>query len=327
MSKPERGSDVPFMGERRGLFQNITIKETVNKYTKILLPTNTSHVGMTRCLWNFCAKAIHTLHSFIKGTSLLPLRNYNVKASMTVEASMVLPLFLFFVLNLLSAIEMIRLHSNVSLALWNVGREMAVYGSFAETESKTLKIGLVLAEGATVKHKITKMLGQTYLDTSTLKGGDSSLYCMVLPNEEDPDILDIRVVSRVAARFPLPAFREFSLVNTFYSHYFRGYETPPKEAGETYYVTPEGAVYHMRQTCSYLYIPVEKLLRNDERIGQYRACIKCRSSGGMPWVFVTKEGECFHTKIDCSAIKRTIIAVTDVSGYRPCSRCAAVGGE
>ena len=47
---------------------------------------------------------------------------------MTVEASIVLPLFLFFFLNLGCAIEMIRLHGNLQLALWQIGSKMAVYG-------------------------------------------------------------------------------------------------------------------------------------------------------------------------------------------------------
>lgn len=47
---------------------------------------------------------------------------------MTVEASIVLPLFLFFFMNLASSIEMIRLHGNLQLALWKTGNELTVYG-------------------------------------------------------------------------------------------------------------------------------------------------------------------------------------------------------
>lgn len=51
-----------------------------------------------------------------------------LRAGMTVEASIVLPLFLFFFMNLASSIEMIRLHGNLQLALWKTGNELAVYG-------------------------------------------------------------------------------------------------------------------------------------------------------------------------------------------------------
>ena len=47
---------------------------------------------------------------------------------MTVEASIVLPLILFFFMNLASSIEMIRLHGNLQLALWETGNELIVYG-------------------------------------------------------------------------------------------------------------------------------------------------------------------------------------------------------
>ena len=72
----------------------------------------------------------------IEGISLFASRKKTVKASgsMTVEAAVVLPLFLFFFLNLGSAMEMIRLHSNLQLALLQVGNRLSVYGSPHLTE-------------------------------------------------------------------------------------------------------------------------------------------------------------------------------------------------
>ena len=63
----------------------------------------------------------------IKGISLFISKKEKVPASMTVEAAIVLPLFLFFFLNLMSSIEMIRLHGNLQLALWETGNRMTVY--------------------------------------------------------------------------------------------------------------------------------------------------------------------------------------------------------
>ena len=49
----------------------------------------------------------------IKGISLFTFFFKPLHAGMTIEASIVLPLFLFFFLNLGCAIEMIRLHGNL----------------------------------------------------------------------------------------------------------------------------------------------------------------------------------------------------------------------
>ena len=49
------------------------------------------------------------------------------KSSMTVEASILLPLLLFFFLHLMSVVEMLRLHSKLTFALWESGNQLAVY--------------------------------------------------------------------------------------------------------------------------------------------------------------------------------------------------------
>ena len=68
----------------------------------------------------------------IKRVSLSALLKKPVRAGMTVEAAVVLPLFLFFLLNLSCAVEMIRLHGNLQLALWETGSRLTVYGYVLE---------------------------------------------------------------------------------------------------------------------------------------------------------------------------------------------------
>ncbi len=51
------------------------------------------------------------------------------RGSMTVETAIVLPLFLIFFINLSSAVEMIRLHGNIAMALWDTGSKLSFYGA------------------------------------------------------------------------------------------------------------------------------------------------------------------------------------------------------
>ena len=69
---------------------------------------------------------------YIKRISLPMLQRTCVRGSMTVEAALVLPLFCFFVISMGNAIEIIRLHGNLEVALWNVGRQIGVYGALPE---------------------------------------------------------------------------------------------------------------------------------------------------------------------------------------------------
>ena len=59
---------------------------------------------------------------YIKRISLPMLQRTCVRGSMTVEAALVLPLFCLFVISMGNAIEIIRLHGNLEVALWNAGR-------------------------------------------------------------------------------------------------------------------------------------------------------------------------------------------------------------
>ena len=47
---------------------------------------------------------------------------------MTIEACLVLPLFLFAFLNVISIIELYRLQGNISAAMHDTAKQMAVYG-------------------------------------------------------------------------------------------------------------------------------------------------------------------------------------------------------
>ena len=49
----------------------------------------------------------------------------NIKAVMTVEASLVLPVFLMLLMNVLSMMEVYRIHSSVAASLWDDGRRAA----------------------------------------------------------------------------------------------------------------------------------------------------------------------------------------------------------
>ena len=61
-----------------------------------------------------------------------------IKGSMTVEAAVVLPLFLFFFISLSSSVEMIRLHGNISLALMETGNKISYYGAFLKSPVKEM---------------------------------------------------------------------------------------------------------------------------------------------------------------------------------------------
>ena len=96
---------------------------------------------------------------------------------MTVEAAVILPLMLFFVIQLTSTIELLRLHGNIQTALWKYGRQAAVMGYLyqevteeEDQESLLYQIGEMTAAGLLTKAVILSDLGKHRRHHSTGHG-------------------------------------------------------------------------------------------------------------------------------------------------------------
>lgn len=90
----------------------------------------------------------------------------------------------------------------------------------------------------------------------------------------------------------------------------------------------------MGDLCYYIHLREENILDilQDAAIqdivhsSKYAACEKCIHKGSsLSAIFVTAYGDCYHSTLGCSGLKRTIKAVRlkDVGRLRPCSRCAS----
>lgn len=102
------------------------------------------------------------------------------------------------------------------------------------------------------------------------------------------------------------------------------------EIEETYvYITPEGSVYHLFRDCTHLDLSIqqvsyEKALISKNEYGEvYGKCKLCREPCGM-LVYITKEGNCYHSERSCSGLKRTVrqVAMSQVQGRSCCIRCS-----
>ena len=62
-----------------------------------------------------------------------------IKAVMTVEAALVLPLFLILFMNLLSIMEVYRIHSSIAASLWEEGRKTAEYLYLKNAAKETIE--------------------------------------------------------------------------------------------------------------------------------------------------------------------------------------------
>ena len=261
-----------------------------------------------------------------------------IKGSMTVEASIVLPLFIIFFVNILTLFNIVKVSSDMTAALHQTGSEMSQMAfdlRFSKgQDSAGVLDGIAGAAGVFyAKAMVREQLGAE-LDKSCVNGGyDGVSYLMsrvLLGN----DIIDLVADYRVHPLIPIIGFKEFKVRSRYYGHAWTGYDISnglgaDETEEELVYVTQYGEVYHRSIDCSYLKIKVRSVDKNDlvhlrnESGGKYYPCELCGSRAGAGNVFITEYGDKYHASAGCSALTRKIytIRLSEAGGRRACSHC------
>lgn len=273
------------------------------------------------------------------------LHGEKLNASMAVEASMAIPLFLFFLMNILSSFDMLRLHGNLTAAMHQTGNRMAFYGyaykAAAGDEAVFTEImdSIILSEGY-ARNCVVDILGKDYLDRSCLSSGTSGLHFMKSSVMKENDVIELVASYRVKPFIKVMGFPDFPMENRYYGRAWTGYDVTGGQTdvlGENpiVYVTENGTVYHTARNCSYLNPSVEAVpyitipeLRNESG-GKYYDCERCGRSGYQAVVYITAQGNKVHGSVMCAGLRRTIYEVhlSETDGKDKCSKCGAWSTE
>ena len=103
-------------------------------------------------------------------------------------------------------------------------------------------------------------------------------------------------------------------------------ETDAVRAEDAYvYVTDNQAVYHMTRRCSYLTLQIQTSTLEQAKYNGYDMCAFCGKDVQERQVYVTNEGDRYHSSLTCSGLKRTVYRKkkSEVTGLAACSRCGA----
>ena len=281
-------------------------------------------------------------NKFIDNRNLQTIRTPKevpLSASMTLEASIALPLFIFFFVNIIAAIEIVRVQSEMEGVLHQVGNEVALLaydlreGEDVLSSDDSLRGLETLSLNGYAYYKIKKELDEK-LDNSPVVEDISVANMLSSKVLAGDDIIDIVIDYKVHPIISLIGFRSFMVESRYYGHAWTGYDISQGKnceevTEEIVYVTKHGSVYHRDIDCKYLHpsvrsVPYDQVssLRNQDR-SKYYACQDCGKGVTGGNVFITDYGERFHTKVDCPGIKRSIysIPISEVGGKAPCSGC------
>lgn len=248
--------------------------------------------------------------------------SYHFQGSITVEAVVCLPLFLYAALSLIWLLEIRTIQTTIRCALHSAGKIMA----------ETAYVPTVIIAGE-LEREIVNLIGEERLERSILVGGAEGIYCNKSYTIPGSGIYEIKVQFKV--RLPFPYFISNGMDceesirikgwNGYVQEIFGGVSNE-----DIVYVTETGVVYHLDAECTYLEPSVRSVNMKDiENLrnisgGKYYQCPLCvNENKAYEIIYITDYGGRYHAELDCSGIKRKVYAVpiSEVKGKVACSKC------
>ena len=245
-----------------------------------------------------------------------------LRGSLTIEASLVIPVFLFAMFLVLSVINLLRFHLNLQEAVHQEAKKLAItaYESWDCSEASVRSSVLSRLDGQLLAKAPVKNQS-TGIDFSGSRLGNREI---------------VEINAAYEAQLPYDFFHlfEYRFAARCVMHTYIGYEkglserTAERHDEEYVYITETGTVYHTDRECSYLRLSIRETdrgslehLRNSSG-HKYYACETCGHAAGNR-VYITSDGTCYHSSLSCSGLKRTVMCIplSEVGGRKPCSRC------
>lgn len=255
-----------------------------------------------------------------------------LRAALTVEAALVLPLFLFFMISAMQYAAAMETAVKFGTALAETGKTLAAasyaakYGGSSDEfpEMAAGALSAVYAHG-----QVVKKAG----DTSAVKNTNMLLSSFLKEDEMIDLVMTYQIKSPIGiVQLPGNFFIQRARVRAW-----TGREDTQDSEGdgngnkeEDYvYVAATGSVYHEDPDCTHLRLSITEVdvqaldtLRNNNG-GIYHACERCGGGHAGGTVYITKEGNRYHSSLSCSGLKRTVRQVSrqSLGEMRVCSKC------
>ncbi|NLL72779.1 MAG: hypothetical protein GX237_04560 [Clostridiales bacterium] len=282
----------------------------------------------------------------------------SIKASLTVEAALVLPIFICFYIIFIYFIQVFLVQEVMQDGLTKAGLSMSraayIYSDFIDTEDldsydksfleDSIQEGLEDIYKSTlndlaIKYAVAKNLNVEVINNSSIAGGFDGIRFDGSKIMEGDDQIDL--LARYRIRFPISLFglHEMDMIQRVKFRAWTGlslqklYSKELEEEGKddiTVYITETGTVYHKSKTCSHIKLSIE--LINDKPTwqrnksgGKYYPCESCTSKATLstgPY-YISSYGDRYHISKDCSRIKRTVLEIplSEVKSRKACKRC------
>lgn len=250
------------------------------------------------------------------------------KGNLTLEAALVLPLFLLVIVSVMYFLVIMQLQLNIQIKLEDIARNMGKNAYITEE--------LSVFNYLYVKGKLSEEEFQEYLDKSFIVDGWNGINLMESSFFSSNGIIDLVVTYDMIIPFIPETLVTYSCVERvrFRTWIGKNIEQESTEDGEVVYITSSGTVYHTNRECTHLRLSISQTimqvvnsLRNAAG-GKYDKCSLCVTGSVSSYdsVYITEDGDKWHSSLGCSGLKRDVmeIDISEVGDRNLCSRC---GGE
>jgi len=239
----------------------------------------------------------------------------NNKGSATVEASLILPLFIFGVLVLFHGI---RLHM----------AEAVLYEATAETLEYMAELSYLTETNYLVpESKIEQYVDNKELVEGYIIGGIEGVSFLGSTYLDDEGYVCLKVSYEIGINVPvignLAGHRTYEIRQKAYKGYKEREDGQELSEDEIYvYITDNREAYHISRGCTHLVLSITPGTKSRAEANGYSPCEFCGDDSG-DGVFITKHGNRYHSRGDCLGLKRTVYRVkkSQVQGLGACERC------
>lgn len=239
------------------------------------------------------------------------------KASVTIEAAITITIFLFVTIALSSFLAMVYGQLSIEAKLNNISMETSKAKYFVNYDKE---------DGEKYKHmaEVGYISARVFGD---IKNNGKLIYGLN-PAQSNMDNGMVDVALSYNVKIPFTSY-SWNVTQRAKTKDWTGIDLV--EPGEIVYITKHGTVYHRSKECKHLIININevslaqaKLSRNDSG-HKYKRCSYCarKNISDLTSVFITPDGDCYHSSLDCLGLTRSIIEIDikDVEDKKPCSSC------
>lgn len=240
--------------------------------------------------------------------------------AVTVEACLVIPLFLFFFLSMASIIMIFFCDAHIHQSLSDTGqvisRQCYKNQIIANESISNISDGIVL------NTQFLKFLGNDFFVERVVLGGRHGITLSLTEDNKNPKIFYLKADYVIKVHVPILGTLKRKGQAIVKQKGFVGYTKGEEEIDPYVYVTPNQAVYHCSRSCTHLSLSVREV--SDANRSLYKPCRFCRyAENNSGTIYVTRTSNLYHESRGCSGLKRSVTRVKKsmVAGLPPCGRC------